>query len=50
MPGAGADCYHARMASRSGPSNTWWARRTTIVNLAIVLALLLFLLWKAVYP
>ena len=30
-------------------SNTWWGKRTTAVNITIVVALLLFMLWKSVY-
>jgi hypothetical protein len=31
-------------------SNTSWGKRTTAVNLFIVVALLLFMLWKALIP
>jgi hypothetical protein len=40
------------MASKYGPwgSNTWWGGRTTVVNVSVVVALLLFVVWKALLP
>ena len=37
------------MGDRRGPwwANTWWGRRTTVLNLSILVVLFLFLLWKA---
>jgi hypothetical protein len=42
----------AVMASKHGPwwSNTWWGKRTATVNVSIAVALLLFMLWKALFP
>ena len=40
------------MIYKHGPrwSNTWWGRRTAIVNISIAVLLLLFVLWKALSP
>jgi hypothetical protein len=40
------------MSSRVGRwwSNTGWARRRTAINITIVVVILLFCLWKAIYP
>lgn len=39
------------MTSKHGPwwSNTWWGKRTATVNVSIAVALLLFMLWKALF-
>ena len=39
------------MTSKHGPwwSNTWWGKRTAAVNVSIAVALLLFMLWKALF-
>ena len=36
------------MAEQGGPwwANTWWGKRTTIANLAILAAILAFVVWK----
>ena len=41
-----------RMASKHGPwwADTWWGKRTTAVNVSIVVALLVLILWKALVP
>jgi len=31
-------------------SKTWWGRRTDAINITIVVVILLFCLWKAIYP
>ena len=31
-------------------TNRWWGRRTTTVNVTIVVAVVLFCLWKAFFP
>jgi hypothetical protein len=31
-------------------ANTWWGKRTVVVNISIVVLLLLFLAWKAFFP
>jgi hypothetical protein len=40
------------MASKDGPwwANTWWGKRTTTINISIAIALLLFMLWKTLFP
>jgi hypothetical protein len=40
------------MAYNNGPwsANTWWGKRATTVNISIVVALLLLMLWKALDP
>jgi hypothetical protein len=40
------------MASKQGPlwTNTWWGKRTTIVNVSIVGVLLLLMFWTALIP
>jgi hypothetical protein len=40
------------MGTRVGPwwSHTWWGRTTTVINVTIVVALVLFCLWKALVP
>ena len=40
------------MADKYGPwwGKTPWGRRTTAVNTSIVVAVLLFILWKSLYP
>ncbi len=40
------------MNPRSSPrwSNTWWGKRTTVINITIVVAVLLFCLWKTLVP
>jgi hypothetical protein len=40
------------MPSKTGPrwADTWWGKRTAAVNAFIVIALLLFLAWKAIFP
>jgi hypothetical protein len=37
------------MPNTNGPwwMNTWWGRGTAIVNVSIVIALLLLMLWKS---
>lgn len=38
------------MAYKYGPwwSNTTWGKTTTVINVSITVALLLFMLWKAI--
>jgi hypothetical protein len=31
-------------------ANTWWGKRTAIVNISIAVVLFLFMLWKALIP
>jgi hypothetical protein len=40
------------MDSKHGPwwTNTRWGKRTTAVNVSIVVGLLLFVVWKALLP
>jgi hypothetical protein len=40
------------MAYKHGPwwANSWWGKTHTTVNISIVVALLLLMLWKALYP
>jgi hypothetical protein len=40
------------MAAVRGPRsvNSWWAKRATTVNIAIVVAVLLFVVWKSLFP
>jgi len=39
------------MATGIGPwgSNTWWGKRTAAINVAIVVAVLLFLAWRTFF-
>lgn len=39
------------MASKVGPwfGNTWWGKRHFRINVSLVIALLLFLLWKSFF-
>jgi hypothetical protein len=39
------------MANQHGPwwAQAWWSRRTTTVNIAIVVVLTVFVLWMAVF-
>jgi hypothetical protein len=40
------------MPSNSGPwwANTRWGKRTTAVNVSIVAVVLLFVVWKTLFP
>jgi hypothetical protein len=40
------------MNASNGPrwANTWWGKRTTIVNLAILALILAFVVLKALFP
>jgi hypothetical protein len=40
-----------RVASKIGPwfGNTWWGKRHFKINVSLVIALLLFLLWKSFF-
>jgi hypothetical protein len=40
------------MAHEHGPwwANTWWGKRTTAVNVSVVVVLLLIMLWLAWKP
>jgi hypothetical protein len=44
-------CREKNMDSKVGPwfSNTWWGKRHFKINVSLVIALLLFLLWKSFF-
>lgn len=37
---------------KHGPwwAKTWWGRRTTAINIGLVIAVLLFIVWKSLFP
>jgi hypothetical protein len=31
-------------------AKTWWGKRTTAINIGLVIAVLLFIVWKSLFP